>query len=811
MNDLKFALRSLRRAPGVTLILLLTLALGIGATGAIWSVIDGVILEPLPYEDPEELAMLYSEFPTMDFERFWISPPEFMEYEEWTQAFEAIAGYRGFEVSLVGKDEPMRVRGMMATASLFDVIGTNPQIGRPFSAEEDNPDGERVAVIAYELWQRTFGGDESVLGEVVDIDGNPTTIIGVMPRGFDLDDTKPQVWVPMGLDRSNRSNRGSHYLRVIGRLSDGTSLEAARTEAQSLVEGWDELSPNDHNPDPEFHPFRIEPLKQEIVGDTQPALMALLGAVSFVLLIACANVANLLLARSEERQQEMAVRAAMGASRWRLVRQVLTESVLLSVVGGVLGVVLAHQGLKLLLGISPEALPRASAVELDGTVLLFSALVAVLAGVLFGIAPALQLSSRRLGAAVREGGRRATAGVAGRGLRRALVVVEIALALALVVGAGLMLRSFQSLLEVHPGFASSNLMSFAVELPDSRYPEADDQTTFMTRLTETLAGTPGITAVAASDEIPPVATLNANDTEFEGIERTPDGPPHNTDYWWTVTRGFFETLGTRIVDGRVFGPGDGPGSNPVVVINEATAKRFYGDTRAVGQRLRPPFGSEIPWFTIIGVVEDIKQAGVDAEAGTHLFWSYEQLAQLGFAPSEMYYVVESTLEEDSLAGTLRQAVWAIDPALPVADIRTLDTVVADSLARPRLLTVLLSLFGLAALFLAAIGIYGVLAHSVATRAQELGIRMAMGANQRRILGLVLGQGLSLAAAGLALGILASLALRRALDSMLYGIGATDPMSWAFGIGFFALVAALACLIPALRATRVDPISVLRAD
>jgi predicted permease len=809
--DLRYALRMFRSAPAVTATVLLTLALGIGAASAIFSVVNGVLLQPLAYDEPQELVLVATQFPTMGFDRFWMSPPEYMELEEWNDSFEGIAGYRDGDASIVGTDQPIRVRCLYATASLLPLLGVEPILGRGFTEAEDTPDAEGVVLLSHDLWRRTFGGRSNVLGERLDIDGTPATVIGVMPPGFDIEESGAEVLLPVGLDRSNRENRGSHFLNVVARLKQDRTLESARSELTALVAGWKERSGAGHVPSTEAHPMLLLPLREEVVGESRPALLALLGAVGFVLLIACANVANLLLSRSEARQREMAVRSAMGATRSRLIRQVLTESVLLSAVGGALGLVVAHWGLRALLASNPEALPRASEVGLDPRVLLFAITIAVVTGILFGMAPALQVAGRRFAESLKEGGLRTTMSGAGKRLRQGLVAVEIALAVALVIGAGLMIKSLGSMLQVDPGFEVERLTTFEIRLPETGYPDGESQAAFLTRLTDSIRELPGTLEVSATSDLPPQTTLDANDTEFEGLERTEDGPPHNIDYWEIVTNDYFEAMQARVLEGRAFSASDDAQATPVVLINQKTADTFWPGENALGRRIRPGFGDDVPWFTIIGIVGDIKQNGLDNEVGTHVFWKYEQLSAAGFAPRRMYVVVRSSQPDDSLLTTLRDKVWALDPALPVARMRTMEEVINTSAARRRLLAVLLGLFGGAALFLAAIGIYGVLSYSVSQRSQEIGVRMALGADRGNVLSLILGQGVWLAAVGVALGVALAFALSRFVRSLLFGVEATDPSTYILVAAFLTAIALLACLIPALRATRVNPLTALRHD
>ncbi len=809
--DLRQTWRNARRSPGLTLAVLLTLAVGIGANGAVWSVLRAVLLEPLPYPEPERLLQVTSKFPTLGFERFWVSPPEFLEYREWNRSFTDLGAYRVTDVSVAGTDQPVRVRCAVVSASLFSVLGVAPQLGRVFTAAEDVDGGPPVAVISHRLWVESFGASPSVVGGPITINGTARTLLGVMAPRFDVDESGIQVWLPLGLSADDRTRRGSHFLYLTGRLEPAATLASARAELDAMVADWGKRVPATHVPETQNHPLHLEPLLDAVVGETRPALQALAGAVAFLLLIACTNVANLLLSRSDAREREMAIRAAMGAPRRRMVRQLLTESVVLALVGGALGVVAAHAGVRALLRSSPGSLPRTGDVRLDATVLLASLAVSVIAGVLFGLAPALKLSGARFGILLKEGARRQSIGGAGARARRTLIVVEVALAVALVVGSALMIRTVRTLLDVDTGFEGAHLTTFELFLPSATYPDATAQTAFYARLLESLQSTPGVEQIGSASGLPPVREVNANDMEFEGLEQDPQGPPHNVDYWQFATDGYLDAMNIEILSGRGFQAAD-HASPLVALINQKAAEAFWPGLDPVGRRLRPD-GGDVPWITIVGVVDDVKQQGIDRETGTEVYFSYSQTAtQFGpFLPRKMYTLVRSALPPAEIARAIREAVRALDPTLPVANLSTMQEVVLRSIARPRFIALLLSIFAGTALFLAAIGIYGVLSYSVAQRAQELGIRMALGADRRRILWLVMSQGMLLALAGVAAGVAISLALSRLIASLLFGVAPTDPLTYVTVMAILGAVAAAACALPAAQAARVDPLVVLRSE
>jgi putative ABC transport system permease protein len=810
LTDLKYALRALVRAPGFTIVAVLTLALGIGANSAIFSVLNGVVLRPLPYDEPDALVKIASKFPTLGFEEFWISPPEYLELGERSRTLASIGGYRTGQVSIGAEAAPLRVTSSIATHELFTTLGVPARLGRAFNAEEDVPNAEPVVTISHELWQSAFGGDPSIVGRTVPVNGSEARVTGVMPPGFDVADAGVQVWVPAALDRANRNNRGSHFLEVIGRRAPGVSLEQAEAELGTLVRQWEEQTGAGHVPSPDNHPLFLADLHERTVGAIRPAVMLLLGVVGFVLLIACANVANLLLARAESRQREVAVRAALGAGRERLLRQFLTEGMVLALIGGIVGLALGYAGVRLLIATNPEGIPRAGEIGLDATVVVFTLLVTLFTGLLFGLAPALNLSRRAMAGALRESSGRTTSGAVRLRIRRLLVVGEIALAVILVVGSALMLRSFAELLRVDPGFRAERLLTFQLYLPPSGYADPMARNAFHERLLARLRELPGVQGVAAMSGMPPRRDVNANDTEFEGLTQTPDGPAHNTDYWQFVTPGYLETMGIPVVTGRDFIGADEAEGMATVLVNERLVRTFYPGMDPIGRRLRPP-GANTPWLTIVGVVRDVKQGGLDEETGTELYFLYPQVARLGFAPQTMNVVVRTAGDPLALAGTVRSEVRALDATLPVASLASMEEVLSASLAQPRFLTLLLGVFAAVALALAAIGTYGVMSYSVAERRQEIGIRMALGAQAKSVLGMVLRQGVVTAGIGLAIGVLGAFALSSFLRSMLFQTSARDVTAFVVAPLTLAVVALLACYVPALRATRVDPARVLKQE
>ncbi len=810
VQDLRYAVRTLLRAPVFAAVAVLTLGLGIGANTAIFSVVNGVILRPLQYRSPGELVFLTTAFPTLGFDEFWWSAPEYFEYKEWNESFSDIGAFTTGEVSINGGDAPIRVPGAFVTAEFFETLGVPAAMGRVPNRDEDLPGSNNVVVLSHELWQRAFGSDREIIGRVLDVNGNQSTVVGVMPPKFDIDDSHVEAWIPMQLDPANPGGRASHFLYVVGRLDRGVSIERANAELGPLVTQWNERVGGNHSPRPDTHFINVKPLQEEVVGEIRPALMVLLGAVGFVLLIACANVGNLLLARAEARQKEIAVRTALGAGRGRLARQLLTESFVLSLLGGVVGLALGKWGVQILLATNPDSIPRLAEISLDGSVMLFTLLVSMVAGVLFGLAPVLHLTTDNLSPALREGGLRATAGSARLLLRQSLVVSELALAVVLVVGAGLMLRSFATLQRVDPGFEPDGLLTFRLFLPQASYPAPSDQISFLNRLTERIRSVPGVSDVTTMSGLPPNRRVNANTMQFEGIQASPDGPPLLIDFFQTVTDDYFRTMSISLVEGRLFEAQDAESTLPVVLVNETAARTFWPDG-ALGKRLRSG-GPQVPWLTVVGVVKDVKQGGLDEDTGSELYFYYPQVAgQFGPGSLTMNVVVRSSVPPTSLAPAMRQAVWELDATLPLADLQPMSTVLFDSVARPRFLTLLLAIFGGVALALAAVGTYGVMSYTVAERTHEMGIRMALGAKAGGVVKLVLVQGLQLAAVGLGVGMAGAFGLTKLMSSILFGVSTTDVITFVGVPALLAIVASAACLIPAWRATRVDPIEVLRAE
>jgi putative ABC transport system permease protein len=813
-QDLRYGARMLFKRPGFTLIAVLTLALGIGANTAIFSVVNGVLLRPLPYKGPDGLARVYSEFPTMNLRKFWISPPEYLDIQKEAKSWESIGAWATNGVNIAATGAPIRVAAVGVTRSLIDTLGVQPSLGRNFTPGEDTVGGPRVAIISHALWQRAFGGQSDIIGKEIMVDARPFNVVGVMPQGYAFppgSNQPAEVWTPLQFDPANPGNRGSHFLYLIGRLKPGTTLDQARSEMETLMAGWKDESRARHLLQAKFHPVLMFPLHEDVVGGAKSAVLMLLGAVAFVLLIACANVASLLLARAEARHREFAVRLALGAGRWRMLRQFLTEGVILVLLGAACGVSLAQGGLKMIMAAAPDSVPRTGEIKIDLLALAFTLGVSTLAVFIFALAPMAQLRERNLADWLHGSGKGAGAGPSSQLLRKGLVVTEIALALVLVVGSGLMLRAFWKLRSVDLGFDPFGALSLTVDLPSSAYPVAE-QLRFSQTLQSKLASIPGVKSAAMSSELPPLRPIDASDTDIEGYQPGPNEPSRgNVDFWNVISDDYFKTMGIRLTEGRLFEPSDrNENSQRVAVINQALAKRYWQGS-PIGRRLSPMVSNDSNWFTVVGVVEDTKNLGVDKPAGTELYFLEPQVSKLFGGVSRQNFVVRAEGDPSLIAGAVRAAAREIDPALPIFGMQPMSDTVADSLARPRFLSLLLGAFSVISLAMAAVGIYGVMSYSVSRRTQEIGVRVALGARSSDVLKMVLGQGIKLAAVGVGIGLAGAFALTRVMSTLLFEVSVTDPTTFAAVVTLLAFVTLLACYIPARRATKVDPMIALRRE
>jgi predicted permease len=810
LQDLKYALRMLKKNPAFTAVAILTLAVGIGANSAIFSVVNSVLLRPLPYRQPGQLVRVYSEFPTMQLQKFWISPPELLDIQREAKSWEAIGAWAPGGQNVGTESEPLRVTSAAITRSLIDVLGVQPERGRNFTEEEDRSGGPRVAIISHGLWQKGFGGASDIIGKQIQVNSATTTVVGVMPANFGFppgSNDQVELVVPFQFDPAKPGNRGSHFLSVIGRLKPGVTTEQGQSEMSSLMAGWKSEGRAQHLLNPQNHPVVMLGLHEDVVGSARKAVWLLMAAVGFVLLIACVNVANLLLARAESRHREFAVRLALGAGLKRMVRQFVAEGFVLVLIATILGVALSFVGLKILLVFAPDSVPRTDEIVVGLPVLAFTIAVAIVAVFLFGLAPLAQVSERNLANWIRGAGQRAIRG-GGQTLRKGLVIAEIALAVILVIGSGLMIRAFWKLQQVNTGFDPAGVVSFSLNLPAVKYKDPE-RLQFVEALEQKLSTIPGVAAVSMASGLPPLRRIDANDTEIEGYQQTPDSPAQNVDYWNVVGKDYFKTMKIRALEGRTFEPqDDNPNAMPVVIVNQALAKRFWTGS-PIGRRVNPGFSDPKVWFTIVGIVEDTRNAGMDKPAGPELYFQVRQVNE--FVGSNVNFVVRAANDSAPLESSIRNAVRELDPSLPVYNLWSMNELVSKSVVQPRFLALLLATFSGIALFLAAIGIYGVMAYSVAQRTQEIGVRMALGARPFHVLRLVLGQSLGMLLMGVVIGLAGAFALTRLMRTLLFEITATDPLTYVSVIGLLTVVALLACYIPARRAAKVDPLIALRYE
>jgi predicted permease len=820
VQDVRYAFRTLRKAPGFTTVAVLTLALGIGANTAMFSVVNAVILQPLAYPHPERLRFLTTRF-GQGGAQSRVSVPEYFELTEINQSFSVVGAFAIGEVNLAALDRPRRVTRATVNAELLEALAVQPERGRWFRRDETQANGPALVILSHELWRSAFGAREDIVGRTIEIDGLTREVIGIMPAGFDLMDNGVDVWLPLQLAPARRQFRESHFLSVLGRLKDDVTAEQAEAELASLVASWGERAGvSGHVFTPGDHVMQMEPVQDEIIGSARRALWMLQAAVAFVLLIACANLANLLLARAETRRRELAVRVALGAGRRRLLAQFTAEGVVLSLLGGVLGLALAWAGVRALIVAYPDGLPRVAEIAIDPAVLGFTLLVSVVTGVAFGLAPLLHSFNDAPSRLLNERAARGATS-ARHAVRRALVAAEVALAVVLVVGAGLMLRTVVNLMNVDAGFDRSRVVTFGVALPASTYPKFDQRVRLYQRLIDRFGAMPGVQRVSVVSGLPPQREANGFGTDIEGYTPPPETPLEGVDYYQTVTIGYFEAMGIPIVKGRSFDETDRIGA-PVAVVNEAFARRFWKNLDPIGRRVRPRFGDRTPWVTVVGVAKDVKQGGVDQATGTELYLLLEQLPHIfptfsgphlgdWSRDGSMNLVLRSALPMATLQPAIAAAVGEADPSLPVIRLQPMDEVVSGSLRRPRMLMQLFGGFAALALLLAAVGIYGVLSYLVTARRREIGIRMALGPKREAVLCSVLAYGLKLTCIGLAAGLAGALALTRWMETLLFEVRPTDPATLVSVAAVITFVAIIACFVPAHRATRVDPIAALRED
>lgn len=807
-SDLQFAARLLLKRPVFASIAIITLALGIGATSAIFSVVNAVILRPLPYPNSERVVTISGGLAVKGLEDIGASPPEFINYREQARSFEQVAAYATISTTLTGAGEPERITATLASAALFPLLGVEPSVGRPFLAHEDQDGNDNVAVISHRQWARRFNSDPDVAGKSLTLNGKSYTIVGVMPQGLEFPDQTSDVWLPMALssDQSSEKERGSHWMQVVGLLKPGVTIEQARAEMSTIAAEMQRQHPEVY---PEDSGWRVKVIlmHERVVGDVKPALILMLCAVGFVLLIACANVANLQLARTAARQKELAVRAALGASRGRLIRQMLTESMLLSLLGGALGLLVANTGKDALIAFAPPDMPRLTEVSLDGSVIAFSLIVSILSGVMFGIAPALQSSKTDLAGSLKESGTRSTESPGRHRLRGGLVVSEVALALILLIGAGLMIKSLIRLQKIDPGFNPDNVVTMRLSLPQARYPEAGKQRAFYGQLLESIKTLPGVQSASAVNFLPLSATGNQRNFSIKG-----QGAMQTNVEFRMIDPGYFRTMQIPLLAGRELNERDTAGEPYVAVVNETFARLFFEDEKALGNEIKlHGLNSPFPWLSVVGVVSDVKHGGLDVETRPEMYVSYLQPPLPNFGVQSMFLVARTTNDPSSIVDGIRKEVLSLDHELPVFSVATMEQLLARSIAPRRFNMFLFELFAGVAVALAMIGIYGVLTYSVSQRTHEIGIRMAVGAQAKDILGLILHQAFKLVAIGIVLGGAGAYILTRFMKGLLFDVSATDPLTFVGISLLLAVVATLASFLPARRAMKVDPLTALRYE
>ncbi|HSE97829.1 MAG TPA: ABC transporter permease [Blastocatellia bacterium] len=805
IQDARYAVKMMLRKPAFTIIAVFVLALGIGANTAIFSIVNAVLLRPLPYPQPEMLVQLWETVKNKGDNNGTLSAHNFAEWREMSGSFEHMAAYRYSSFTLTGGDRPEWISGAQVSSTLFRVLGVAPAIGRDFALEEDAPGHNRVAILSHGLWQRRFASDENLIGQSLTLNGESFTVVGVMPKDFQFPNSV-DIWSPLGIDLS-KQERGNHFLMSAGRLKPGVTIMQAQSEMDSIATLMEERYPDNNT----GRGISLVPLHEELYGDFRPALLLLLAAVALVLLIACANVANLLLTRAMGRQKEIAIRAAMGANRWRLLRQFLTESLLLALAGCGLGLLLSMWAIDLLIASSPGTVPRASAIELDAAVLGYTIAVSLITGIIFGLAPALQVTAIDLNEALKESRQASLSGPGRRRLGGLLVVSEIALALMLLVGAGLLINSFYRLQRVAPGFETENVLTMTVSLPRNRYPDGQKQGAFFERALERIVAIEGVEAAGAVSELPFSGSRTRSSFAIEGRPQSNPGEGDAADRR-AITPDYFKAMGIPLIAGRYFNDRDRKESQPAIIINQAMARAHWPGEDPIGKRVRiggpeeTAIYGEPVWREIVGIVGDLKHDRLTADAPTEMYLPYLQAP-----PNRMFLAVRGSGNMRGLAGAVQGAILEVDKDQPVYNIRTMEQRLQRAVAPQRFIMFLLGIFAGGALLLAAIGIYGVMSYSVVQRTNEIGIRMALGADRRDIFRLIVGQGMKLMIIGTAIGIAGSLMLTRLMKTLLYGVSTTDPLTYTAVTIVLGAVALLACYIPARRATKVDPMVALRYE
>ncbi len=797
-KDIRYGIRSMLKRPGFTVVALIALALGIGANTAIFSLVNAVLLRPLPFTEPDRLVWVWGNIRNAG-NRASVSPPDFLDYRKENQTFEEFAASftTPYPLNLTGRGEPERLLAAGVTGNYFNALGVKPALGRTFLLENEQPGNDQVAVLSYALWRTRFGGDPDIVNKTVTLDGRNFDVIGVMPREFKFPESA-ELWVPINFESSSEMKlRKAHFMRPIGRLKEGITIAQAQADLDAIAKRLEEQYPESNT----GWGLRLVSLREQLVGNTRPTLLILFGAVAFVLLIACANVANLLLVRAATRQKEIALRTALGAGRFRIVRQMITESVLLALLGGALGTLLALWGVNLLVTLSADSIPSTAQVRIDATVLGFTLLISLITGVLFGLVPALRTIKLNLSESLKEGGRSSGEGVRHNRTRGVLVVIESAVAVVLLVGAGLLIRSLIQLQNTNPGFDASSLLTMRVELSREKYSTPEKASNFFQELESRVGALPGVESVGLVTELPLSGQLNDMPFTVEGRPPVTIDQAFGADFR-RVNQHYLRTLRIPLLRGRNFTEQEVRQSSKVVIVSELLARQVFPNEDPIGKRLMLMMWDDP--FEIIGIAGDIRDRALETQPFPAMYLPT-------YANGRMNLVIRTQADPTSLVSAVRKQVQAVDPNQPIAQVKTMEGWLDDAVATPRYRSTLLGLFAGLALVLAATGIYGLISYSVTQRTHEIGVRMALGAQQLDVLKLVVRQGMGLVLIGVALGLIGAIALTRVMTTLLFEVGARDPVTFVVVASVLTLVALVACYIPARRATKVDPLVALRYE
>jgi putative ABC transport system permease protein len=806
IKDLSYGVRGLLRRPGFTAIALITLALGIGANTAIFSVVNAVLLRPLQFRDPEQLVVVWEDATFAGFPRNTPAPANYVDWRNQNQSFADMAAAASTSFNLTGDGEPERVQANSVTANFFPLFGVPPLLGRGFLPEEDRPGSSKVAVLSYDLWQSRYGGDRSIINREILLNGEKNTVVGVMPAGFQFLEKDVRLWVPLALDQEELANRGGHYLQVVARLKPGVAFSQAQADMNAVMR----RIAVDHRGETFDGKLGavVMPLRDQVVGDARGSLVVLLVAVAFVLLIACANVAGLLLARAVARRREIALRMALGAHRFRVVRQLLTESLLLATVAGVLGSLLAYASFSFLQGLIPEQMALAASLKLDTRILVFTLAISIVTGIIFGLVPALQAAKFDLNDALKQSSTRATA--SGR-LRGTLIVFEVALSIVLLVGAGLLIQTLFQLFRQYSVLEPEKVLTMRTILPREKYKEPQVRDNFYQAVLQRVEHLPGVASAGYTTSVPLSWKGGTSGFYPEGIKAPIPGLAYDANHR-QVSAGYLKTMNIPLREGRYFDGRDNAQSMPVAIINETMARQYWPGENALGRRFKvgDPDDPELPWTEIVGIVGDVRQMGIDEPVKAEMYLPYQQINHNPwFIPRDL--AIRTTGDTSNLVGAVRQIIREADPDQPISNVATMAEVLGTEAAQRRMGMIMLVGFALLALLLASLGIYGVLAYFVTQHTNEIGVRQALGATPRDILLMVLKKGMGLTLAGVAIGLASAFALTRLMSSLLFGVKASDPLTFVTVPLLLAFVALLACYIPARRATKVDPLVALRYE